>query len=505
MLYSGAVFESTPREVCTMPTLLLIDDEPAIQHAFQRAFRDSGLTLVPATTAAEAIAELVRVQPDVIVLDVRLPDATGLETYHRIRQIDSRIPVIIITGHGTTELAIQAIKEGAYEYILKPLELVELRDLVDRAVRTSRQMNVPAAMAEESIAATDADLLIGRCPAMQEVYKAIGRVAAQDVTVLILGESGTGKELVARALYQHSRRAQNTFLAVNCGAIPETLLESELFGHEKGAFTGADRRRIGKFEQCHGGTLFLDEVGEMTPLTQTKMLRVIQEQRFERVGGTETVQTNVRVIAATNANLEHLAAVGRFRKDLFFRLNVFTIHLPPLRERGDDIPLLIDYYVRRFGQELSKPAQAIAPEAIELLRAYTWPGNVRELESVVKQSLLKMHGPVLLAEFLPAHVQRLTVSTPLASSVGSTDGEPFGWDRYVAERIAANTEALYGESLTLMEREVLTRVLRHTEGNQLQAARILGITRGSLRNKIRTLGINIARSVWSEDDQREPG
>src|SRR5262249_9715362 len=261
-----------------MPTILVIDDEPAIQHAFQRAFRGGDIRVRPPTTGAEAIEEIARERPDVIVLDVRLPDATGLETFHRIRQIDARIPVILVTGHGTTELAIEAIKEGAYEYLLKPLELAELRELIDRAVRSSRLMRVPAAMPEVEPAPPAGDFLIGRCPAMQEVYKAIGRVAAQDVTVLLLGESGTGKGLVARAIYQHAQRAGQPFLAVNCAAIPETLLESELFGHEKGAFTGADRRRIGKFEQCHGGTIFLDEVGEMTPLTQAKILRVIQEQ-----------------------------------------------------------------------------------------------------------------------------------------------------------------------------------------------------------------------------------
>ncbi|HJZ60395.1 MAG TPA: sigma-54 dependent transcriptional regulator [Gemmataceae bacterium] len=482
-----------------MPTILVIDDEPAIQHAFQRAFRGGDIRVRPATTGAEAIEEIARERPDVIVLDVRLPDATGLETFHRIRQIDARIPVILVTGHGTTELAIEAIKEGAYEYLLKPLELAELRELIDRAVRSSRLMRVPAAMPEVEPAPPAGDFLIGRCPAMQEVYKAIGRVAAQDVTVLLLGESGTGKELVARAIYQHSKRAGQPFLAVNCAAIPETLLESELFGHEKGAFTGADRRRIGKFEQCHGGTIFLDEVGEMTPLTQAKILRVIQEQRFERVGGGETVQTDVRLIAATNAELEKMADDGRFRKDLYFRLNVFTIHLPPLRDRGDDLALLIDHYVRRFGQELGKPVREVAGETRELLRAYPWPGNVRELQSVLKQSLLRMQGPVLLADFLPDHVRRPT--GPTGSPDPTAPDALFDWDAFVSGRIAAATENLYAEGLERMEREVLVRVLRHTAGNQLQAARILGITRGSLRNKIRTLGISIARSVWSEDDQ----
>ena len=478
-----------------MPTLLVVDDEPAIQHAFQRAFRGGEVELRAATTAAEALAQIERLAPDVIVLDVHLPDSTGLDTFHRMRALDARIPIILITGHGTTDLAIEAIKEGAFEYLLKPLELGELRDMISRALRTSRLMRVPAAMPEVESAPPAGDLLIGRCAAMQDVYRAIGRVARQDVTVLILGESGTGKELVARAIYQHSHRAGRPFLAVNCAAIPETLLESELFGHERGAFTGADRKRIGKFEQANGGTLFLDEVGDMTPATQAKILRVLQDQCFVRVGGEDTIRTDVRVLAATNADLEKFVESGRFRRDLYFRLNVFTIRLPSLRDRDDDINLLIDHYLRRFSQELSKPVREVPPETTAAMHAYSWPGNVRELQSVLKQAILHMRGSVFLPEYLPGHV-----TGHLLPAAAPTDGA-FDWDEFVASRIAAGTEDLYAESLERMEREILVRVLRHTGGNQLQAARILGITRGSLRTKIRALGITIARSVWSDDDQ----
>jgi two-component system nitrogen regulation response regulator GlnG len=482
-----------------MPVLLLVDDEPAIQHAFQRAFRGGDLVVLSASSAAEAMASLTRDRPDVVVLDIHLPDATGLDTFHRIRAVDARIPVVLITGHGTTELAIEAIKEGAYEYLLKPLELPELRAVIDRALQSSLLMRVPAALVDSDDQPETGDVLLGKCPGMQEVYKAIGRVARQDVTVLILGESGTGKELVARAIYQHSRRSQMPFLAVNCAAIPETLLESELFGHEKGSFTGSDRRRVGKFEQCHGGTIFLDEVGEMSPLTQAKILRLIQDQRFERVGGNETIQTDVRLIAATNADLEKMTEDGRFRKDLYFRLNVFTIHLPPLRERGDDIAILVEHYLKRFGRELSKPLQSVDPAVLAALKAYPWPGNVRELQSVLKQAMLRMSGPVLLIDFLPPHITgRGTVTKPEVV-VEQPLTTTFDWDEFVTGRIAANSENLYAESLERMEREVLVRILRHTAGNQLQAARILGITRGSLRNKIRTLGISIARSIWSDD------
>ncbi|VTT96481.1 response regulator with -like aaa-type and dna-binding domains : Response regulator with CheY-like receiver, AAA-type ATPase, and DNA-binding domains OS=Singulisphaera acidiphila (strain ATCC BAA-1392 / DSM 18658 / VKM B-2454 / MOB10) GN=Sinac_1278 PE=4 SV=1: Response_reg: Sigma54_activat: HTH_8 [Gemmataceae bacterium] len=478
-----------------MPTLLVIDDEPAIRHAFQKAFA-APIVVRTATTAAEGLAAVAAAAPDVVVLDVHLPDATGLDTFRRLRAIDARIPVILVTGHGTTDLAIQAMTEGVYEYALKPLELPDLRRLIDRALRSAELMRTPAAMPEVEPAPPAADVLLGRCPAMLEVYKAVGRVARQNVTVLVRGESGTGKELVARAVYQHSLRADKPFLAINCAALPENLLESELFGHEKGAFTGADRKRVGKFEQCSGGTLFLDEIGEMTPLTQAKVLRLVQEQRFERLGGTETVQTDVRLIAATNADLEQMVEDGRFRRDLYFRLNVFSVHLPPLRARGDDVGLLIDYYAKRFGRDLGKPGAEVAPAAAAALRAYPWPGNVRELQSVLKQALLRMSGGVLLPDFLPDAIQR----------AGGAPAEPqppetvLGWDEFVRGRIDAGTQNLYAEALERMEREVLVRVLKHTDANQLQAARVLGITRGSLRNKIRALGITISREVWSDDD-----
>jgi two-component system nitrogen regulation response regulator GlnG len=324
---------------------------------------------------------------------------------------------------------------------------------------------------------------------MQEVYKAIGRVASQNVTVLIRGESGTGKELVARAIYQHSQRADRPFLAVNCAAIPDSLLESELFGHEKGAFTGADQRRIGKFEQCNGGTLFLDEVGDMSLLLQAKMLRVLQQQKFERVGGNQTISTDVRLITATNRDLEKMAEAREFRADLYYRLSGFMIHLPPLRERSTDVPLLLDYFLRRFATALSKDVQGISPEALDLLLKYQWPGNIRELENVVRQGLLSTVGPVLLPEFLPPSIH----ATP-----GSHD-EELG-DRHdltlTIDRILAdNGENVYAESVAALERYVLTHILRKTQGNISHSAKTLGITRGSLRNKIRSLGLSIDRQI----------
>jgi nitrogen regulation protein NR(I) len=477
-----------------MPTLLVIDDEPAILHAFRRSFKTPDVALLTASTAAAGLALAAQHKPDVVIVDLNLPDGSGLENFRRLQQLDARTPVIFITGHGTTDTAIEAMKLGAFDYLLKPLELDQLRELIARAFAISRLMRVPAVVAEEDPTLPASDVLIGRCPAMQEVYKAIGRVASQDVTVLILGESGTGKELVARAIYQHSRRSSKPFLTINCAAIPETLLESELFGHEKGAFTGADRKRIGKFEQCSGGTLFLDEIGDMSPLTQTKILRVLQEQRFERVGGNETVHTDVRLIAATNRDLDKMVAASQFRSDLYYRLSVFTIKLPPLRERLEDIPLLIDHFVRRFNGELGKEVRQVSPDAVEVLRRHPWPGNLRELQSVLKQALLRAAGPVLVPDFLPS-----LPSEPMGdrTSSGDTCSE---WDRFIDQRLAAHSENLYAEALETLERHLLTRVLRQTEGNQVQAAKILGITRGSLRTKIRALGIAIERSVGSNNE-----
>ena len=490
-----------------MPTLLIVDDEPSILTAFRRAFRDWPLNLVTAETAYDGLALAREHHPDVIILDVRLPDMSGLEALRSLRALDARSPVIFITGKSTTDTAIEAMKLGAYEYLLKPLELAQLRQVIQRALDISRLMHVPAVVAEADAADERADAIIGRCPAMQDVYKAIGRVAGQDVTVLITGESGTGKELVARAIYQHSRRATGPFLAINCAAIPEQLLESELFGHEKGAFTGADRRRIGKFEQCTGGTIFLDEVADMSPLTQSKVLRLLQEQQFERVGGNETLQSDVRVLAASNQDLEALVAAGRFRQDLYYRLSVFTIRLPGLRERGDDLLLLVKHYLRRFNRELGKDVQQIAPEAMALLRDYPWPGNIRELQSVLKQALLLAAGPILVPDFLPASLRKGGADRQAAALASQPQADALdgfaAFAPHVEARLKEGAENLYEEMLRRMERLLLTRVLQHTGGNQLQAAKILGITRGSLLTKIRDLGITIARTISGSEEPEE--
>lgn len=466
-----------------MQSLLVIDDEASICKAFERAFMSDSVDVLTAKNGAEGERLFLDAKPDVVVIDLSLPDTGGLELFKRLREFDSRVPFIFITGHGTVQSAIEATKLGAYDYLFKPLELDEIRTLLDKAFNLSRMVRVQPVLAEsDADEDSTGDAIVGRCKAMKEVYKAIGRVASQNLTVLLLGESGTGKEVVAQAIYHHSARATGPFQAINCAAIPDALLESEIFGHEKGAFTDAHRQRIGKLEQADGGTLFLDEVGDMSPMTQAKVLRVLQDQTFERVGGNTPIRVDARIIAATNQDLKQLVSEGLFRSDLYFRLSVVTIHLPPLRDREDDLRVLAEYFLRRYSNEFGKDIRTLAPETLEMLQGYAWPGNVRELESVMKQSLLVARGNILLPDFLP----------PLGD--GGSDprgaGNPeFLSERSIAERIEAGTDNLYAEAISITERQLLRQVLTHTFGNQLKAATILGISRVTLRSKLNSLGI----------------
>jgi two-component system nitrogen regulation response regulator GlnG len=481
-----------------MAHLLLIDDDPAlIPTLVRQVFPGPAHRVEVAGTGAEGLERVRARPPDVILLDLRLPDQSGLEVYQQIRRIDARIPVIFVTMAKTADAAIEAMRQGAYDYLFKPLDPHHLQRAVGEALEVARRMRQPAVVAET---APDPDVdgaIVGSCPAMREVYKAIGRVAAQDVPVLITGESGTGKELVALAIYQHGSRAKAAFLALNCAAIPETLLESELFGHEKGAFTGADRRRIGKFEQCHGGTIFLDEVGDMPLSLQAKMLRVLQEQAFERVGGNETVHTDVRLIAATHRDLKAWSVEGKFRPDLYYRLGVFTIHLPSLRERGDDLPLLVQHYVRRFSRELAREVRQVAPEALERLCRYGWPGNIRELQSVLKQALLQASGAVLLPTFLPESLGGSGAGAPLSRA----DAPVF--EAYIRERLGANSSDLYAETHRLIDRILLPLVLEHSGGIQRRAAALLGIGRRTLRQRLCELGLTTAHPADQADEDAD--
>src|SRR5262245_35408254 len=408
-----------------MANLLLIDDDPdLLPDQVRQVFPAPAHRVEIAPTGSEGLGRARDVRPDVILLDLRLPDQSGLDVLKQLRQVDARIPVVLVTVARSADSAIEAMRQGAYDYLLKPLDLQKLDRVIGEALKVAGLMLKPAV-----VVGTPPDddqpgeAIVGASPAMQEVYKAIGRVADQTFAVLITGESGTGKELVARAIYHHSPRAQAPFLALNCAAIPEQLLESELFGHERGAFTGADRRRIGKFEQCSGGTLLLDEIGDMPLPAQAKLLRVLQEQAFERLGGSETIRTDVRLIAATHRDLKAWSDEGKFRLDLYYRLGVFTIHLPPLRERGDDLELLVHFHLRRVSRDLGREVREVAPEALERLCGYSWPGNVRELQSVLKQALLRAHGPVLLPEFLPELSEAPRAPVPTAPSGGGFDPE----------------------------------------------------------------------------------
>ncbi len=486
-----------------MPHLLVIDDDRSVLPLIRSACKHIDIEVRSAESAEEGLKHLKAEPPRVLLLDVMLPGASGLELFERIRKVDERLPVIFMTASGESDTAIEAMKMGALDFLMKPLDVARIKTLVEQALEIRRLAETPVELPEYNQPPAGDSELIGRSPPMLEVYKAVGRVAPQTVTVLIRGESGTGKELIARAIYQHSDRRGKPFLAVNCAALPETLLESELFGHEKGSFTGADHRRIGKFEQCNGGTIFLDEVGDMAPLPQAKLLRLLQEQRFERVGGNETIKTDVRIIVATNRDLESMIAESTFRPDLYYRLNGFTIKVPPLRDRGDDLLLLIEAFLSRYSHELNKPLQRVSPEALKTLVEYPWPGNVRELQSVLRKSLLNTTGPVLMPEFLPEEIRS---GPPLAvegATAEGADGLASDLAQLLRSRLS-NSENLYAEALEFMERYVVTRVLQSTGGNQSKAAKVLGITRGSLRNKTHALGIKIGQVVSSGEADEEP-
>jgi two-component system nitrogen regulation response regulator GlnG len=482
-----------------MPTVLIIDDDRSVLRLLIKALSESDVDVLTASSAEEGLAAIRTRLPDTVLLDIQLPDASGLDIVTQIHSLDPKLPVVFITVSDKSETAIEAMRLGAYDFLLKPLDVGQVQDIVARTLNARRRMQVPVTLTASGVqkeSDTD-DRMLGRSPRMLDVYKEIGRVASQDVTVLIYGESGTGKELVARAIYQHSQRSERPFLAVNCAALSETLLESELFGHEKGAFTGADRRRIGKFEQSTGGTIFLDEVGDMSPLVQSKVLRLLQEQMFERVGGTETIETDVRIISATNRDIERMIEDGEFRLDLFHRLNGYRIDLPPLRTRGDDVGILIHHFLHQFSRQLGKDVASISAEASQLLQSYSWPGNIRELQTVLRQAVLKATGPVLVPEFLPEAV--LTGKNLKEERSASTDLPPADLARFVDQQSAVGSHNLYAETIEMAERYLVTRVLRETSGNQSKAAQVLGISRGSLRNKIRMLGISIEQVVQSSE------
>jgi DNA-binding NtrC family response regulator len=447
-----------------MPTLLIVDDEAKMRRLLELQLSAAGFTVVTASNAEEGLACLREQPVDLAVTDLRLPGMDGLALLQAVKRDFPALPVIVMTAHGTVETAVEAMKAGASDYVLKPFPLEELRLVIDKELANAGLRRQNQSLREALRERYDFPNIVGRGPRMREVLALVARVAPSTSTVLILGESGVGKDLIARALHEHSRRAQGPFVKINSGAIPETLLESELFGYEKGAFTGAVRSKPGKFELADQGTLFLDEIGDVPLPIQVKLLRVLQERSFERLGGTRTLTVDVRLIAATNRNLRAALEEGTFREDLYYRLNVVPIDLPPLRAHKEDIPELAEHFLARFAAAQAKPITGLAPAAIERLMAFDWPGNVRELENVIERAVTLSDGPRLEAR----DIQLEIVPPPRAAAGAPT--LPAGW------------------TLEEFEQAILRDALQRANGNKSQAARLLGLSRNALRYRLSTMG-----------------
>jgi nitrogen regulation protein NR(I) len=456
--------------------ILLIEDDPGIADTLERVLREEGYEVEVESRGDHGLTQAASGSFHVVITDLKLPGLDGLELVRQLHAVQPRLPIILVTAFGSAESAIEATKSGAYDYLLKPFNMPQLLELVHKAADSNRLMSEPVVLNELG---TTRDALVGKSAAMQGIYKEIGRVASKPLDVLVRGETGTGKELVVRALYHHSDRSQAPFIAINCAAIPETLLESELFGHERGAFTGAEARRIGRFEQANHGTIFLDEIGDMTLGTQVKLIRVLQEKCLQRLGGRETIPVDVRVVAATHRDLETAIQNKQFREDLYYRLSVVVIHLPPLRQRKEDIPDLVHYFLSKYGPELGTLNPSIHAEALEFLQAQTWPGNIRELENVIRKALILAQNYTVNLDHVRAALNR--VQGPPAVSNHSL-GE------YVDEVLAAARRGeltnAYARVLEAAERELFTRAIQLTHGNQAKAARWLGITRITMKAKL---------------------
>ena len=466
--------------------ILLVEDDAQLAANLRAVLEDEDFHVVHVARGDDGLRRAQTESFDVVLTDLRLPGLGGLDLVRQLHELQPRLPIVLMTAHGTIETAIEATKQGAYDYLQKPFEMEELLALLHKAATASRLMREPVTLTD---APTDAPAartaLVGQSRLMREVCKEIGRLAARPVTVLLRGETGTGKELIARALYQHSDRAAAPFIAVNCAAIPENLLESELFGHERGSFTGAEQRRIGRFEQAHRGTLFLDEIGDLSAGTQAKLLRVLQEKTIQRVGGSETIPVDVRVIAATHRDLEAMIRGGTFREDLFYRLSVATITLPPLRERTEDIPALARHFLQKYSAEFGLEPSALAPEALALLQVAPWPGNVRELQNILRRLLLGAPGLAIDADAV-----RRTLTTPTPASAATTPTLAGLATHHLAAAQRGELDDAHARLLAEAEREILTQAIALAEGNQSQAARWLGLSRLTLREKLTQLGLH---------------
>jgi nitrogen regulation protein NR(I) len=473
-----------------MSTIWIVDDDDQLRKSFHKLLMEDGYR-VESAASGEACMKMIQKQlPDLIILDVRLPGMNGLETFREIHKIDPKLPVIIMTAYGTTETAIEATKLGAFDYILKPFEIPDMLTLIEQAVEAGRFMRSPIEMDIPPHKASR-DALIGRSSAMQEVYKTIGRVSSTDATVLIRGESGTGKELVARAIYQHSLRADKPFLVINCVAIPETLLESELFGYERGAFTGATHRRVGKIEQANRGTIFLDEIGDMPYSLQSKMLRLLEEKSIERLGGRETIPVNVRIVAATNRDLEAAIESGGFREDLYYRLKVITIWLPPLSQRQGDMPLLTDYFLARHAADAGIDIPGITKEALHILTQHSWPGNVRELSNVIQKALIFHRGALLSAE----DIHHVISERRPGRGIDDTHIES-ALKQWIRQELSASSrDRLFDECMDRYASLLIAEALKLAGGNRSRAAKLLGLSRPTLHSKIEKYGLKLETSV----------
>ncbi len=476
-----------------MGIILIVDDDAQLRRSFEKLLTEEGHTIRTSGSGEVGLESVRESCPDLVIMDVRLPGMDGLQTFQAIHEIEPKLPVIVVTAYGTTDTAIEATKLGAFDYVLKPFEIPEMLALIDKALAAGRFMRAHVEM--DSLQEEGSNVAIfGQSKAMQEVYKAIGRVASTDATVLIRGESGTGKELVARAIYQHSLRAGKPFTVVNCVAIPETLLESELFGYEKGAFTGATARRVGKIEQANHGSVFLDEIGDMPFNIQAKILRLLQERSVERLGGRSPIPVDVRMIAATNRDLEMALSEGRFREDLYYRLKVVTITLPPLRKRAGDIALLADYFLKKFSKEMSHNCPGFASESAAMLNHYSWPGNVRELANTIQKALIFSRGAPISGEEIA-----LAIRGDRTSSDATQYREEESVQEWVSRAVTlGGGDRVFVELVDRFSGLVITEALNFTGGNRSQAARLLGLSRPTLLSKIDKYGIKMETSVRAE-------
>lgn len=472
--------------------LLILDDDDSILQLLAAVFEDEDMELFLETDSESALQRVVFDHPNVAILDICLPKRSGLEVLREIKQIDPGLSVIMTTGYRTTQNAIEAMKHGAYEYLTKPFDIAKLKETVRKALecnllnRKVRYAEVTENIGEQELAE---DIMIGSSPQMIQIWKMVGKVADSDASVLIQGPSGSGKELLARAIYNNSRRCDKPFLAVNCAALPETLLESELFGHEKGAFTDAHCRRIGKFEQCNGGTIFLDEIGEMSLSNQGKLLRVLENQEFERVGGNETIRVNVRVIAATNFSLVNAVKEKKFRLDLFYRLRVVSFFLPPLTERLEDLPLLTDLFIKKFAKQYEKRIKGISPAAMELLKKHPWEGNIRELKNVINSATLFCKGDILMPEDFDSLLQVKSVIKSAEIDFRKEGDEYFAAFCAMLEPVFGDickreNGAVYEKISAGLEKALIHMALRKSNNNQVNTAKLLGISRNTLRDRL---------------------